>query len=87
MSRPRPTVILSNTDERYVTTEVLPANAVYALGYDGEPIDLRRVSQLTGKIFYPTTAATAPQHLNRLAAKLNERFNTDKFTVIETLTK
>ena len=87
MSRPAPRVITSTTDHMYVATEVLPATAVYALAYDGHVVDLRRVNKLTGKIFYPTTAATAPQHLRRLAAKLNDRFGTDRFTVIEYVNK
>jgi hypothetical protein len=87
MSRPAPTIIITHTDDLYVSTDVLPARAVYALTYDGHVVDLRRVNTLTGKIFYPTTAGTAPQHLRRLADKLNARFGTDRFGIVEYVNK
>jgi hypothetical protein len=86
MSRPKPTVLLSKTDPSgLVTTEVLAAEAVYALFYDGQPIALRRRNPLLDYPGpkYPRTVFVSAGHCFGAKRKLNRLFKTDKFAVWE----
>ena len=47
MSRPKPTVILQHSDKStYKVDEVLSAEAVWAVFYDGKPINLKNSSNV-----------------------------------------
>lgn len=89
MSRPKPTVILDYTDPKtYKSEQVLAAEAVYAVFYDGKPINLRSLNSL---INYPgpkykKCSFGNKGHAFNLAEKLNKLFKTDKFKVFK-LTK
>ena len=41
MARPKPTIILDYTDKTYKSEQVLQADAIYAVFYQGNPINLR----------------------------------------------
>ena len=47
MSRPKPEILLSYTDPKtYKREEVLRADAIWAVFYDGQPINLRNSNSL-----------------------------------------
>ncbi len=84
MSRPKPTIILDYTDPKtYKAEQVLKADAIYAVFYEGEPINLRSLNVL---LDYPgpkykKVSFSNPGHAFNLADKLNKLFKTDKFEV------
>ena len=85
MSRPKPTILLSYVDKvTYRAEEVLSADAIYAVFYQGEPINLRSLNSL---VSYPgpkykKVSFSNPGHAINLAKKLNSLFKTDQFTVV-----
>ena len=84
MSRPKPKVIVSWTNSKtYKSEEILAATGIYAVFYDGLPINLRTLNNL---IPYPNSkyhrvSFSHPGHAFNLAEKLNKLFNTTKFQV------
>ena len=47
MARPKPTIILEHTDQKtFRSEEVLKAEAIYAVFYDGSPISIRSFNSL-----------------------------------------
>ena len=84
MSRPKPTVLLDYTDPKtYKSEQVLAADAIYAVFYDGKPINLRSLNSL---INYPgpkykKCSFGNKGHAFNLAEKLNKLFKTDRFKV------
>lgn len=86
MSRPKPTVILDYTDPKtYKSEQVLAADAIYAVFYDGKPINLRSLNSL---INYPgpkykKCSFGNKGHAFNLAEKLNKLFKTEKFKVFK----
>lgn len=84
MSRPKPTVILEYTDPKsYKSEQVLKAEAIYAVFYEGQPVNLRTLNIL---LDYPgpkykKVAFSNPGHAFNLAEKLNKLFKTAKFEV------
>lgn len=84
MSRPKPSVLLEYTDPKtYKSEQVLQATAIYAVFYDGKPINLRSLNIL---IDYPgpkykKISFSNPGHAFNLAEKLNKLFKTTKFEV------
>ena len=51
MSRPKPTIIMEHTDPKtYKSDQVLKAEAIYAVFYQGSPINLRTLNSL---VSYP----------------------------------
>lgn len=84
MSRPKPSVLLSYTDPRtYKAEQVLAATAIYAVFFDGQPINLRALHTL---VDYPgpkykKVSFSNPGHAFNLADKLNRLFKTDRFGV------
>lgn len=86
MSRPKPTIILDYTDPKtYKSEQVLAAEAIYAVFYDGKPINLRSLNSL---INYPgpkykKCSFGNKGHAFNLAEKLNKLFKTDKFKVYQ----
>lgn len=85
MARPKPTILLESVDPRtYKAEQVLKATAIYAVFYDGQPINLRLVHILKD---YPGPKYKKNAFSNSGAAfnlrdKLNKLFKTDKFTVV-----
>ena len=84
MSRPKPVVLLNYTDPKsFKSEQVLKADAIYAVFYEGQPINLRSLNSL---IDYPgpkykKVAFAAPGHAFNLVEKLNKLFKTDNFSV------
>ncbi|UEM19000.1 hypothetical protein JL100_018105 [Skermanella mucosa] len=84
MSRPKPRVLLDHTDHKtYRSEQVLQAEAVYAVFFDGKPINLRNLHSLVDypgpkykKVVFPNSA-----HAHRLAERLNKLFKTTRFEV------
>ena len=86
MSRPKPTVILQHSDKStYKVDEVLSAEAVWAVFYDGKPINLKNSSLVTNYPGpkYKKVSFSNPGHAFNLAKKLNTLFNTTEFTVVK----
>lgn len=84
MSRPKPTVILQHSDKTtYKVDEVLSAEAVWAVFYDGKPINLKNSSLVTNYPGpkYKKVSFSNPGHAKNLAKKLNKMFNETKFEV------
>jgi hypothetical protein len=85
MSRPKPTVILENVNKTtYKCEQVLSSEGIWAVYYDGQPVNLKSSHQL---VAYPgpkykKSAFSNPGHAINLAKKLNVQFKTDKFTVV-----
>jgi hypothetical protein len=85
MSRPKPTVLLENVNKTtYKSDQVLSSEGIWAVFYDGQPINLKTQNIL---IAYPgpkykKVSFSNPGHAINLAKKLNSQFRTDKFTVV-----
>lgn len=85
MSRPKPQVVAEITNRQtYKTEQVLAAAGIYAVFYDGEPINLKTANLL---VQYPgpkykKVSFSNPGHAINLAKKLNNQFRTDKFSVV-----
>lgn len=87
MSRPKPRVILTNTNQKtYISEQVLAVKAIYSVCYDGRPISLKAVHSLLSEQtpkYRRTCFPESPGHALNLADKLNKLFKTDKFEVYE----
>ena len=84
MSRPKPTILLSHTDNRtYKSEQILDADAIYAVFYKGKAINLRSLNSLLNYPGpkYKRSAFGNSGHAFNLAEKLNKLFKTDKFKV------
>jgi len=85
MSRPKPVVLAEVTDKStYKTDQVLASEGIWAVYYNGEPINLRNQNML---IQYPgpkykKVSFSNPGHAINLAKKLNKQFKTDAFSVV-----
>lgn len=84
MARPKPTIILENINPRnYKAEQVLDAEAIYAVFYQGKPINLRTLSHL---VSYPgpkykKVSFSNSGHAFNLAERLNKMFKTTEFKV------
>ncbi len=90
MSRPKPTILFEFTNKEYKCEEILKGESVYAVCYDGQPINLRSRNKMnfdpaTGKEYpgpkYKKTSFTNPGHAFNLAERLNTLFKTNLFKV------
>lgn len=85
MSRPKPKVIIEQTDKRtYRSEQVLSADGIWAVFYNNRPINLKSGNLLVN---YPGPKYRKVSFSNRghainLARKLNQQFNTDLFSVV-----
>lgn len=85
MSRPKPTVLIELTNKStYKTEQVINSEGIWAVFYDGKPINLKVSNML---VQYPgpkykKVSFSNPGHAINLAKKLNHQFKTDKFTVV-----
>jgi hypothetical protein len=85
MSRPKPTVLVEHTNKHtYKTEQVLASEGVWAVFYDGQPINLKTSNMLTQYPGpkYKKVSFSNPGHAINLAKKLNVQFKTDKFAVV-----
>lgn len=85
MSRPKPDVLVEITNRNtYKTEQVLAAQGIWAVFFDGKPINLKTSNLL---IQYPgpkykKVSFSNQGHAINLAKKLNTQFKTDKFSVV-----
>lgn len=85
MSRPKPQVLIEQTNKQtYKTEQVLAAEGVWAVFYQNQPINLKTHNML---VQYPgpkykKVSFSNPGHAINLARKLNAQFRTDQFTVV-----
>jgi hypothetical protein len=85
MSRPKPNVLVELTNKAtYKTEQVLASEGVWAVFYDGQPINLKTSNLL---VQYPgpkykKVSFSNPGHAINLARKLNTQFKTEKFSVV-----
>ena len=86
MSRPKPTVLLENIDKKtYKSEQVLKAEAIWAVFYQGKPFNLKSSNILTNYPGpkYKKVSFSNPGHALSLARKLNDMFNCDDFSVLQ----
>lgn len=86
MARPKPQIILDYTNPKtYKSEQILEADAIYAVFYSGNPINLRTLHSLVNYPGpkYKKVSFSNSGHAFNLAERLNTLFKTDKFEVIE----
>lgn len=84
MSRPKPTILLEHIEKStYKSEQVLVSEGIWAVFYDGKPINLKSFNSLTNYPGpkYKKVSFSNPGHAFNLATKLNKLFKTDKFQV------
>lgn len=84
MARPKPTILLEHTDSRsYRSEQVLQADAIYAVFFNGEPINIRSLNSLVNipGPKYKKVSFSNSGHAINLAQRLNKLFKTDGFEV------
>lgn len=85
MSRPKPQVLVEHTNKQtYKTEQVLASEGVWAVFFDGSPINLKTSNMLTqfpGPKYKKVSFANSGHAIN-LCRKLNTQFKTDKFSVV-----
>ena len=85
MSRPKPTILAEVTNRNtYKTEQVLAAEGIWAVFFDGNPINLKTSNllvQYPGPKYKKVSFSNAG-HAKNLARKLNQQFKTDKFSVV-----
>jgi hypothetical protein len=85
MSRPKPRILIENTDKRtYRSEQVLAADGIWAVFFDSAPINLKTSNMLTqypGPKYRKVSFSNSGHAIN-LARKLNTQFRTDKFSVV-----
>jgi len=86
MSRPKPKVLLEHIDKKtYRTEQILDAEAIWAVFYQGKPFNLKSANMLTNYPGpkYKKVSFSNPGHAHNLAKKLNDLFGCKDFTVIK----
>jgi hypothetical protein len=84
MARPKPTIILENVNPKtYKAEQVLNADAIFAVFFEGKPINIRTLSHL---ISYPgpkykKVSFSNSGHAHNLAERLNKQFKSKSFEV------
>ena len=86
MSRPKPKTLLQHTNKKsYKMEEVLESQAIWAVFYQGKPINLKSssiISNYPGPK-YKKVSFSNPGHAFNLAQKLNDMFKSTEFSVYE----
>ncbi len=86
MSRPKPKVLLESINKKtYKADQILEADAIWAVFYQGKPFNLKSFNSLTSYPGpkYKKVSFSNPGHAHNLAKKLNLTFGTTDFTVVE----
>ena len=85
MSRPKPQVLIEIVDKAtYKNEQVLASEGIWAVYYDGKPINLKTSNYLVHQPGpkYKKVSFSNPGHAVNLCKKLNAQFKTDKFSVV-----
>ena len=87
MARPKPNIILDSVDKNYNSEQILEAGAIFAVYYENKPINLRTLNTLVNYRGpkYKKVSFSNSGHAFNLADRLNDKFNTDQFTVVKLL--
>lgn len=81
MSRSKPNILIEKLNAANQRDQILASNGIWAVYYQGQPINFRNV--LNYRIpKYRKTAFANPGHAINLARKLNSQFKTTEFTVV-----
>jgi len=89
MSRPKPKVLLEVTSKKtYKTEQVLEAEAIWAVFYKGQPVNLKTTSMVANHLGpkYKKVSFSNSGHAINLAEKLNKMFNCTDFAVYKLTT-
>lgn len=89
MSRPKPTIILESINKKnFKSNQILEAEAIWAVFYQGKPFNLKSQDSLGGcsGSKYKKVSFSNPGHAHNLAKKLNALFNTTDFSVFKLTT-
>lgn len=89
MSRPKPTVLLEITSKKtYKTEQVLEAEAIWAVFFKGQPVNLKTTSLVAQQVGpkYKKVSFSNSGHAFNLAEKLNKLFNCEDFAVFKLTT-
>lgn len=89
MSRPKPRVLLEVTSKKtYKTEQVLEAEAIWAVFYKGQPVNLKTTSMVANHLGpkYKKVSFSNSGHAINLAEKLNKMFNCTDFAVYKLTT-
>jgi len=89
MSRPKPIVLLEITSKKtYKTEQVLEAEAIWAVFYKDQPVNLKTTSLVAQQIGpkYKKVSFSNSGHAFNLAEKLNKIFNCQDFSVYKLTT-
>jgi len=84
VSRPKPQVLAEKANkDSYKNEQVLASDGIWAVFYDGTPINLKTSNLLTQYPGpkYKKVSFSNPGHAINLAKKLNSQFDTDLFSV------
>ena len=87
MARPKPNIILESVDKNYNSEQILEAGAIFAVYHENKPINLRTLNTLVNYPGpkYKKVSFSNSGHAFNLADRLNDKFNTDQFTVVKLL--
>ncbi len=85
MARPKPRVLLEQTDKNFRSEQVLEADAIYAVFFQGSPVNLKSFNSLTDSpgAKYKKTSFSNAAHCFNLADRLNKKFKTNEFSVVK----
>lgn len=89
MSRPKPKVLLEVTNKKtYKTDQVLEADAIWAVFYKDQPVNLKTTSIVAQQIGpkYKKVSFSNSGHAFNLAEKLNKLFGSTDFSVYKLTT-
>lgn len=89
MSRPKPTVVLEKINKKtFKSDQILEAEAIWAVFYQGKPFNLKSQNSLGGYpgSKYKKVSFSNPGHAHNLAKKLNTLFNSTDFSVYKLTT-
>jgi hypothetical protein len=84
MARPKPTIILEHTNPKtYRSEQILEADDIFAVYYEGRPINLRTLNSLVNYPGpkYKKCSFSNSGHAFNLSERLNKLFKTTKFSV------